>query len=226
MNRRRLTVGILAALLAAGGWLFVRSNPGLFDTGDGASSQAAFERWLAAEPEGSATFARFERFLQAEGVGDVVPNWQLLRVDATFAARCELGHFAMPPEDLWPRIVPALRLVRDRVEPQVGEIEVLSAFRSPAINDCVNGAGGSKHLAFAALDLATLDRQRNADFFASLCAMQRRAGPASRMGLGAYFDPAKPDRSRGRFHIDGEGFRNWGFDYTSRSSPCPLLLAD
>lgn len=89
----------------------------------------------------------------------------------------------------------------------------------------VSGAAASKHMAFAALDLATVDRQRDAAFFASLCAMQARAGPASRLGLGTYFDPADPDRSRGRFHIDGEGFRNWGFDYTSRSSPCPLFSA-
>ncbi len=224
MIRRIAITGTCVVALLAGGWLLLRL--GLLADDANVASHRAFEDWLADQPQGEAEFARFEQFLREEGVDEIVPNWQLFRIDGSFAARCEQGQFAIPPEQLWPRIVPALRLVRDKVEPQTGEVEVLSAFRSPGINDCVNGAGGSKHLAFAALDLATPDRQADAEFFRTLCAMQQSAGADSRMGLGAYFDPAEPGRSRGRFHIDAEGFRTWGFDYSSRSSPCPLLLGN
>lgn len=224
MIRRTLITLVLVAALAAGGWWLLRDRIGGLTGSGNASSQEAFARWLQDDAGRAESFGRFEAYLEAEGVSGVVPGWQLLRIDANLAARCDHPAFAMPSEDLWPRIVPALRLVRDRVEPEVGEVEVLSAFRAPAINDCVGGASASKHMAFAALDLATLDRQSDAAFFASLCAIQQRAGADSGMGLGAYFDPADPDKSRGRFHIDGEGFRTWGFDYTSRSSPCPLLM--
>ncbi|MEL1251400.1 FecR/PupR family sigma factor regulator [Aurantiacibacter gilvus] len=225
MTKRLLIALVVLAGLAVGTALLFRDRLHGLLVGDDTNSHAAFERWLAADAEHGQAFGRFETFLQSQGVSGVVPDWQLLRIDTNLAARCDQPSFAVPPEGLWPRIVPALRLVRDRVEPLVGEVEVLSAFRPTAINTCVGGASGSKHMAFAALDLATVDRQHDAAFFTSLCAMQARAGPASRMGLGAYFDPADPDRAHGRFHIDGEGFRNWGFDYTSRSSPCPLFEA-
>ena len=60
--------------------------------------------------------------------------------------------------------------------------------------------------------------------FADLCAMQSKLGAGSRKGLGAYFDPARPEANRqGRFHIDASGYRTWGFDYSARTNPCPLL---
>ena len=101
----------------------------------------------------------------------------------------------------------------------------MSGFRSAAINRCVNGASRSKHLRFAALDLVATNMQDRRDLFADLCRMQNRIGQESEMGLGAYYDPAAPFRNlAGRFHIDADGFRTWGRDYTRRSNPCPQLL--
>lgn len=53
--------------------------------------------------------------------------------------------------------------------------------------------------------------------------MHDAAGPGSRMGLGAYYDSVEGEYSGGRFHIDGEGYRDWGRSYTSDSSPCGKL---
>ena len=200
---------------ALDGWL-----PEPFVQPDG---EAAFARWLEEEPERGDAFLALERFLEDEGVADIVPAWQLARVDAFYAARCDISPFAIPPEDLWRNVVPALRLVRDEVVPVTGPVQVLSSWRSPATNVCARGASRSNHLDFAALDLVTQDRRRGADFYALLCEMQQAAGADSGMGLGAYIDPADPGAASGRFHIDAEGFRRWGGDYTSRTDPCPAL---
>jgi len=117
-----------------------------------------------------------------------------------------------------------LRLVREEVIPVVGHVEVFASNRSPELNACVKGAKGSRHMAFAAVDLVAPDRADKRQLFADLCAMHRRVGARSRMGLGAYYDPAKPQPSKlGRFHIDQSGYRTWGFDYTRASSYCVAI---
>ena len=184
-------------------------------------SEAAFRRWLAADAGRTAQYENLVRFLSNRGVGDVVPAWQLTRTDANYAARCGLGAFELPPETKWPAIVPTLRLVREEVIPAVGPVEVFASNRSDALNTCVHGANGSRHLAFAAVDLVAPGYEDKRALFSDLCAMHRRAGPRKSMGLGAYYDPAKPRPSRrGRFLIDASGYRTWGFDYTRKSSGC------
>jgi Peptidase M15 len=184
-------------------------------------SQAAFKRWLIADKSRGVEFAAFERFLASENVAGVVPAWQMMRADADYAARCDLPAFAMPPRAKWAAIVPTLRLVRAEVVPVVGRVEVHSAWRSDELNACVNGASRSRHLAFAALDLIAPDARDKQAMFKDLCALHRRVGAKTRMGLGAYWDPKRPQDNRdGRFHIDASGYRTWGFDYTGASSGC------
>lgn len=192
------------------------------------SSKSAFEAWLStdSDPDGSKAdrFAEFESFLLENNVADVVPAWQLLRTDANYAERCNLPHFDIPPRGKWAAIVPTLRLVRDHVIPVVGRVEVNSSWRSEAVNACAKGAKGSRHLAFAAVDLIAPEQSDKRAMFETLCDMHWNEGAASGMGLGAYFDPAKPlSNIRGRFHIDASGFRSWGYDYSGTSSGCLLL---
>lgn len=195
----------------------------------GPSSAGAFNRWLFTSDAHrlgwkAQNYAGFQGVLEREGVAGVVPTWQLWRVDAQYASRCGSDYFAMIPEDRWQEIVPTLKLLRDEVIPVTGPLEVVSAYRTPQINRCVNGASKSRHLGFAALDLVAIDRSDRRKLFTDLCAMHRKAGRAKGMGLGAYFDAKDSERGKsGRFHIDAAGFRNWGFDYTAKSSPCPQL---
>lgn len=195
----------------------------------GPSSAGAFNRWLFSENRHNAgwrarDYAEFQGLLEAEGVAGIVPTWQLWRVDAQYAARCGTDHFAMPPKERWRDVVPALRLLRSQVIPVTGPLEVVSGWRSPAINTCIGGATRSAHLDFKALDLVAVKRSDRRKLFVDLCAMQRRAGAKTSMGLGAYFDPVDLTRNtEGRFHIDANGYRTWGFDYTFRTNPCPTL---
>ena len=187
------------------------------------SSEAAFEQWLEARNERAEDYAAFQSYLNNQGVGDVVAPWQLARVDREYAQRCKLDIWRLPPENLWPNIVPALRLVRDHVEPTMGEVEVQSSYRSPELNVCAGGAARSRHISFEALDLLLVNRRTDLDaLYPELCAMQEEAGPESGMGLGAYYDPSDPVYNReGRFHIDAAGYRSWGRSYTRATSICP-----
>lgn len=194
------------------------------EAGPEPSSKAAFQSWLREDASRRAAFDAFSAYLDKQGVGEVVPIWQLARVDGQYAARCRLGYFALPPRAQWSQIVPALKLVREQVIPVTGPVEVVSSWRSPEINACVGGASRSAHLDFKALDLVAVKRNDRRQLFADLCAMQRAAGRASRMGLGAYYNPGNPVTNwEGRFHIDAHGYRTWGFDYTAKSNPCPKL---
>ena len=184
------------------------------------TSRMAFDGWLDEDTVNAQEFAALEEFLRDEGVAGIVPTWQLTRIDGHYARRCDLPVFRVPPRGVWPNVVPALELVRDEVEPRIGQVQVLSSYRTPELNTCARGASRSNHLDFSALDLATEDRRRGAEFYKELCAMQDAAGAGSRMGLGEYFDPAEPGYAGGRFHIDPEGYRSWGRSYTSASSPC------
>jgi len=184
-------------------------------------SEASFDRWLGQDADRKAGFDRFEAFLADQGVADVVPAWQLLRTDANYAASCGFGAFELPAEEKWSAIVPTLRLVRKEVIPVVGRVEVFSSNRSDALNTCVKGASQSRHRAFAAVDLIAPERTDRDSLFADLCAMHRRIGGRTGMGLGAYLDPTRPWLNpKGRFHIDQSGFRTWGFDYHRASSYC------
>lgn len=187
------------------------------------TSREAFDQWLSADVERASQFRRFEEFLASSDVSNVVPPWQLTRIDPFYLGKCDAEAFLVPPENLWGEIVPALRLVRSYVVPAVGEVQVLSSYRAPEVNICARGASRSNHLDFEALDLKTKDRRSGVALYRRLCSMHETAGPASGMGLGAYFDADDPDYAGGRFHIDAEGFRSWGRDYTRASSPCPVL---
>lgn len=187
-----------------------------------AYSEEAFTAWLRADPANRAGFDEFSGFLGEQGVSGVVPDWQLLRSDVNPARKCKRPQFLLPPRGEWANIVPPLELLRDHVVPELGELEVLSSYRTPELNECVGGASRSKHLGFHALDLAAPEVSDKRDMFRRLCALQAALGSTSKMGLGAYFDPEKP-AGPGRFHVDAMGYRNWGSSYGRESSGCRLF---
>lgn len=228
-----LIVVLLAGAIAAVAWSMWMRQPGpkldlvpvaTARTATPQASRAQFDAWLAADPVRAAQFAAFDAFLARENMSGIVPTWTLLRADAKRTPQCRADPFVLPPRRLWPNILPALRLVRDKAIPVVGRVEVASAYRDPTLNACSRGARGSRHLSFSALDLLPLDQPDVVTSFRKLCAAWRRAGPASRWGLGGYLDLDRPQHNRaGRFHVDGTGWRTWGFSYTRTSSICNRL---
>lgn len=230
--RRWLLAVLAAAIIAATAWIVSSADmPNSPAVLAGARSpiplearRAAFDRWRAEDPARRREFDAFERYLAASDVADVVPAWTLLRANATKSARCRAEAFVIPPRRLWPNILPALRLTRERIIPAIGRVEVYSAFRDPALNSCSRGAGRSRHMSFHALDLVPLDQPDARRSFTRLCAAWRAAGAGSRWGFGGYLDLDRPKENRiGRFHVDGTGWRTWGFSYSRASSICNRL---
>lgn len=176
-----------------------------------------FDEWLASAPGRAEAFARFEAALTQANVSEVVPNEQLWMVDQ-LKPECATEPYLAPPEALWPNIIMTLRFLRDHVKPAVGDVEVVSAFRDPAFNECVGGASESAHRSYHALDLEPVDRSVDrAQLVERLCAVHARQGPRMSVGLGVY--------SGRRFHIDTRGYRGWGADHRGASFPCRVHSA-
>jgi Peptidase M15 len=187
-------------------------------------SKADFSQWLEESPDRTTKFEQFSSFLTSRGVGHVVPIWSLTRGDRDRMRHCAGAGFIIPPHDLWANMVPALRLLERRVIPVIGRVEVVSVYRSAALNQCARGAPASRHLKFSALDLIAPGQPDGRTLFTKLCASWKAAGPRSGWGLGAYFDPLRPTSNRqARFHVDATGWRSWGFSKKAASSVCRLL---
>lgn len=176
----------------------------------GPADARAFASWLAADAVRPAQLEAFDAFLAGEGVAGVVPTWQLLRT-ATSWRQCG-APFAVPPRGDWPNIVPALRFVRDRIEPVIGDVEPVAVYRDEAMNRCAGGARGSAHRSFHALDLVPVRPIALPEMTAALCPIHAAHGPRARIGLGFY--------AGRRFHVDALRYRTWGVDHRAASSPC------
>jgi hypothetical protein len=182
-------------------------TPGAPPTGE-----AAFRRWLAADPARAPAFAKFEAMLAREDVANVVPSRELWLTDR-LAPECVVDPFVMPPEELWANIVPALRFIRDHVKPAIGEVTVASGYRDEQFNKCVGGAPRSAHRGFHALDLLPVDRAiGRQELIAALCPIHARQGRTDHIGMGIYLAR--------RFHIDGLRYRGWGEDFHAKTFPC------
>lgn len=187
-------------------------------------SQAAFEVWQNEDIKRQQEFAAFTDYLERKNLADIIPIWQLLRTDAALKSKCKRPAFIIPPRETWPNIVPTLKLIKKEIIPALGKVEVYSSYRTAAFNDCVGGASKSQHLRFSGLDLVANNMDDRVALFETLCALHKKIGPAENFGLGAYFDPTKPNSNRiARFHVDAAGYRSWGFSKKSASSGCKLL---
>jgi uncharacterized protein YcbK (DUF882 family) len=103
-----------------------------------------------------------------------------------------------PPVELWPRIIPTLRLADELRERMGLPLSVSSCWRPADINKRVGGASKSAHVYFRAIDLNLLVPHRDAwtkrRFYEEAVAFwKRRAGEP--IGLGLY-------TSGSRVHLD------------------------
>jgi|6_EtaG_2_1085325.scaffolds.fasta_scaffold01105_18 uncharacterized protein YcbK (DUF882 family) len=164
-----------------------------------APSRAQFADWLE-ESGNEETYHDLMSHLEAHDVIDVVPVWHLLR-QGTDWRQAELSPFAMPPRDKWDNIVPTLELIRDEVVPRVGEVEVVSSFRTNEYNKAAGGTWGSRHRYFEAVDLVPVYFVSKEEIHESLNVLYDDVSDSHSIGLGIY--------SGARFHIDSFSTRRW-----------------
>lgn len=138
--------------------------------------------------------ADFAGFVEGLGLRHFRPHELLVMGDAhARVTHPGCGQNRLPPRELWPNIVPAVRAL-DQLRERLGApVRTLSVYRSPAYNRAIGGAARSQHLRFSAIDFAAA-RGRPADWAAALRGL-RQDGLFSG-GIGTY---------GGFVHLDGRG---------------------
>ncbi len=176
-------------------------------------ADAAFSCWAQAEDGRAREVNAFEAYLKQQGVSGILPVSQLL-LNATSWRDCSAWPYSMPPRALWKNVVPTLRFIAAYVVPALGPVAAVSGYRSPSLNACAGGAAHSAHALYFALDLTPLRTIERSALISSVCRLHARFGEAAHVGLGFYQGL--------RFHIDTLGYRRWGADYRSATSPCAV----
>ncbi len=139
-------------------------------------------------------------YLRENGVADVVPPEQLVRQGTDYKQAGE-PPFAMPPRDFWPNIIPTLKLIKEEIIPLVGELQVVSAYRSYRYNARAGGTEASAHLMFSAVDVVPKRKITRKQLHGILLKTWSAIGVETEWGLGLY--------SRLRFHVDTKSYRRW-----------------
>ena len=181
-----------------------------------------YQHWIS-QPSHKAQVNRYQTFLKKYNLLGVVPEFELFQTARDWQ-NCHASEYEIPPQEIWNNIVPTLNILKELINDNViDDFTVTSVYRNSALNRCAKGADSSKHVFNAALDfrigpeqpileeLITIQQTK-----INLCQFWVKNGDRLNMGLGVY--------ASGQIHIDSAGYRTWGPDHKSTSSPCITQL--
>ena len=162
---------------------------------------------------------RYYNYLIRHDVNHAAPMFELLK-SARDWQRCGREPYSVPSQELWDNLTPTLKVLQDLQSRNIlNDIEITSVYRDASLNQCANGSPGSKHVHNSALDFrvgpeypADYQLQAIARAKQNLCQYWKENGARLNMGLGVY--------ASGQIHIDTQGFRTWGPDFTRHTSIC------
>lgn len=216
MKRILLWLALLIAAPAGAQMLAAPFNP-VADYVTPGQDEPGYRAWMMADPTRSLYVRAYNDYLVSNGVGGVAPTWQLLRTASDWQ-KCGHQPFEVPPTSTWPNIVAALRFIGAFIEPVIGQVEPVSVYRNPFLNDCAKGARTSTHLTAGAVDMVPLRPITREALMVALCRIQLDKGSWNSIGLGFY---------KGlRFHIDSKKYREWGTAGARGGYGCPAVLAE
>lgn len=113
-----------------------------------------------------------------------------------------LPPYALPPDSMWGNMIPTLKLLQEEIEPLIGEVIIVSGYRTPEYNEPAGGASRSRHLFFDAVDVAPVTNIPERILKKRLREFYYEHGEEYNLGLGLY--------DHKRFHVDTWKYRNWG----------------
>lgn len=179
---------------------------------------AAYLAWLSIG-DNRARVQEYNEFLERNNVGNIVPNFELLKTARDWQ-KCGRSEFAVPNRELWNNAIPTLRVFKALVATKVlTDFEVTSVYRDLPLNQCAGGANSSRHLFNSAMDFRIGPEFPQAQDYAfientkfKLCQFWAQHGQSLNMGLGIY--------ASGQIHVDTQGYRTWGPDHSRASSMC------
>lgn len=179
-----------------------------------------FEEWLNASSYNQQNVKAYRAYLsQHLGASNVPPMDQLLTTARSWS-KCSASQYAVPPKQLWKNMVPTLRLYAKLK--QTGTVpydaKIRSVYRNPKLNACADGAHDSKHKMNAAIDIWVPryegSHQKINKMKEDLCSFWLYQGQSHNFGLGLY--------GTGAIHLDTQGYRKWGKEYSPSYSLCQL----
>jgi hypothetical protein len=221
MRRLAALTCLIAAAPASAQHITVVQTPIVYDPAaeyvTAGQDEPGYRRWVMADPSRMIGVKAFNDYLVGNGVGGVVPTWQLLRT-ASMWGRCSDQPFEVPPAEHWPNIVAALRYVGAFVEPVIGPVEPVSAYRNPRLNVCAGGAPTSTHMTGGAIDMVPLRPISRVALMEALCRLQIDKGSWNHIGFGFYKGV--------RFHIDARKTREWGTEGNAGGWGCIAVLSE
>lgn len=182
------------------------------------SNNTDFNAWLNSNSYRTKQVGEYQRYLASRiGVQNVPPLSQLLTTARSWN-ECGYEPYQLPPQELWPNVVPTLRLYTELKQQGIlpASSEIRSVYRSPGLNDCAGGAASSKHMNGSAIDIWVPEYEDNlwqrSTLQDGLCQFWQYQGQSHNFGLGLY--------ATGAIHLDTDGYRKWGFNHASSSSSC------
>jgi hypothetical protein len=179
--------------------------------------EPGYRAWILADPHRAMYVKSFNDYLVTYGVGGVVPTWQLIRTASDWQ-KCGDQPFEVPPTAHWPNIVAALRFIGAFIQPVIGPVEPVSAYRNPTLNVCARGAPTSTHLTGGAIDMVPLKPTTREYLMETLCRIHLKDGGWNNIGLGFYKGV--------RFHIDATRNREWGTAGKGGGYGCEAVLRE
>lgn len=145
-------------------------------------------------PEIVGTLNEMDAFLAENGVDlSTVSAAELTTMSSAPAQPSGKKPVAIPPRELWPNIVPTLRLWQQNIRGPIGVPMSVHGYRPPDYNEAVGGTPGSTHQWFAAIDITLVGDGNTDDNRALLGEYSARvyvnAPSSDRVGFGAYGQP-------------------------------------
>lgn len=177
-----------------------------------------YQMWLGQSPYNRQQATNYQNYLIQQLGKDNVPPMRELLTTARSWQKCGFDPYQVPPSELWHQMVPTIRLYNNLKAQGVlpAHTQIRSVYRSPELNRCAGGAAGSKHLTNGAMDIWIPDYAANSwqmnNTQDKLCQFWIDNGANANFGLGIY--------STGAIHLDTQGYRKWGGQFTSAGSPC------
>lgn len=188
-------------------------------------SQQHFALWLNdhQDPQVLTYQAYLGKYLPTEAVP---PMHQLLTTARSWQS-CHQQPYQVPPPSLWHNMLPTLRLYDELKKFNIlpANTEIRSVYRNPELNACAGGAPASKHLTNGAIDIwvpdIAADSPQLYEIQNKLCHYWLAHGERHAFGLGLY--------ATGAIHLDTQGYRKWGAQFSEPTSVCrhglPVPLA-
>lgn len=180
-----------------------------------------YEMWLNQSEFYRQQAHAYEDFLTKQlGKKNVPPMYELLTTARSWQ-KCGAQPYQVPPTELWGQMIPTIKLYNELKAKAIlpAHTQIRSVYRSPELNRCAGGAAGSKHLTNGAMDIWVPDYAvgswQLSQVQDKLCQYWIDNGESHQFGLGIY--------STGAIHLDTQGHRKWGGQFTHSNSPCRYI---